>query len=111
MESPQPQSVNSESARNLPQELGIAATEYDAKLFTAIYYNDTQYLSFLIAEGANVNWANKDGITPLLQAAEKGHTECVKLLIAAEAEVNTAYKNGKTPLLLAAEKGHTECVK
>lgn len=110
MESQQPQFVNSESARNQLQELGIAATEYDAKLFTAIYYNDTQHLSFLIAEGANVNWADNYGRTPLLEAAYSGHTECVEMFIAEGADVNTADINGETPLHWAVKKGRTECV-
>jgi cytohesin len=40
----------------------------------------------LIAAGANVNLANKDGETPLYRATLYGHTEIVKLLEAAGAK-------------------------
>ena len=59
----------------------------------------------------DTNATNNDGVTPLLKAAQKGHTEIVTALLAAKADVNAANKtDGVTPLYMAAAKGHTEIV-
>ena len=61
----------------------------------------------LIAAGADVNKARTDdGSTPLLMAAENGHTSTVEKLIAAGADVDKATTtDGVTPLLIAATGG------
>ena len=64
----------------------------------------------LIAANANVNQAENDGVTPLLIACQKGHTEIVTKLIAANADVNQANNNGATPLYVACQNGRAEVV-
>jgi uncharacterized protein len=56
----------------------------------------------LLAAGAKVDAGAKDGITPLLSAAQfcKG-VELVKMLLAAGANVNTRAPGGATPLMFA----------
>ena len=66
--------------------------------------------SFFYLPGVDVNKADKDGSTPLYEAASLGRTECVKLLIASGADVNKADKEGRTPLYWAAVGDHAECV-
>ncbi|KAJ1166417.1 hypothetical protein NDU88_006821 [Pleurodeles waltl] len=40
-----------------------------------------EILEFLLSKGADINAADKHGITPLLSACYEGHTKCVKLLL------------------------------
>lgn len=53
----------------------------------------------------DINLANEvdDGKTPLMYAAEEGHTEIVELLLHKGADLNKKDKNGKTALMLAEE--------
>jgi ankyrin repeat protein len=52
----------------------------------------------LIDHGADVNFANSDGGTPLYVAAEEGHMDAVRGLIEHGANVNIANNNGTTPV-------------
>lgn len=61
-------------------------------LQVAADYGQTDVLSFLIIQGADVNEADKHGISPLLAAIYEGHTECVQLLLEKGAK-----KDGKAP--------------
>ena len=45
-------------------------------------------------------------VTPVFDAADKGHTHVVMELIKAGADVNQANSEGATPLYIAAQKGH-----
>lgn len=58
--------------------------------------------------GANVNCQAKDKATPLLIAAQEGHTECVELLLASGADANLYCNedNWQLPIHAAAEMGH-----
>ena len=58
----------------------------------------------------NINTPDKDGVTPLMQAAYNGNIARVKELLAANAEVNTKSNNGYTALMTAADSGHADCV-
>ena len=72
-------------------------------LHYAADYGQYDVLEFLIQKGADVNLADKHGITPLLAAIWEGHTKCVELLLQ-----KGASKTAKTPegisYLEAAEK-------
>ncbi len=48
------------------------------------------------------------GTTPLLQAAESGHTGVAQLLLQFKADIEARTKYGRTPLLQAAKSGHTD---
>ena len=48
-------------------------------------------------------------ITPLHNAANKGHTPVVAELIRAGADVNIPMSDGTTPLMWAASNGHEAC--
>ena len=65
----------------------------------------------LIASGALVNQAKKDGSTPLYIASCNGHLEVAKHLIASGALVNNANNRRRTPLYIASRKGHLEVAK
>ena len=103
----------SRRAAILLEQMGISPEQYNSSLYAAVRDRETEKISLLLAAGADANWANEDenGTTPLVLAAQKGHTECVRLLLAAPGiDVNKANKDGTTPLSWAAQKGHTENV-
>ena len=55
-----------------------------------------------------MNTKNKDGGTPLHNAAWKGHVEIAKLLIVKNADVTAKDVEGQTPLDWAEEEKHKE---
>jgi ankyrin repeat protein len=57
--------------------------------------------SRLINEGADVNAADDQGLTPLHFAVQRDSVEVVRLLLDAGAEVNATDANGETPLYKA----------
>jgi len=70
-------------------------------LHYAADYGQTEVLEYLINKGANVNLADKHGISPLLAAIWEGHTKCVKLLLTKGASKNGTTPDGKTYLEVA----------
>ncbi|XP_066532511.1 ankyrin repeat and SOCS box protein 2-like [Hoplias malabaricus] len=55
---------------------------------------------------------NKDGWTPLHDAAYYGQTDCLKILLtAAPWMINTRTLKDQTPLILAVSRGHLACMK
>ena len=58
--------------------------------------------------GADLNWRNIRGRTPVWIAAENGNDECLSQLIAAGADVNIANIRGRTPLQVATSR-HASC--
>ena len=61
-----------------------------------------------LALGGRVTARNHQGFTPLLAAAQHGHTEICGLLLANGSNVNDRDTQGFTPLLSAALHGHTD---
>ncbi|KAI7798397.1 transient receptor potential cation channel [Triplophysa rosa] len=57
-----------------------------------------------------VNKHSKNGWSPLLLAAERGHTEVVRLLLQNNARVDVFDEEGKAAIHLAAEQGHQDIV-
>ncbi|XP_067887442.1 transient receptor potential cation channel, subfamily N, member 1 isoform X6 [Heterodontus francisci] len=55
-----------------------------------------------------INKQSKNGCSPLLLAAERGHTEMVKILLLNHARVDVFDEHGKAGLHLAAENGHDQ---
>ena len=68
-------------------------------------------VAMLLSQGARVD-AREQGFTPLLAAAQNGHTDICKLLLeTGKANVKETTPDGLTPLLHAAYKSHTEVCK
>ena len=55
-------------------------------LNVAAQWDQAPVIIELVKAGADVNRARRDGITPLFQAAKKGHEAAVARLLAAKAE-------------------------
>eukprot|EP00617_Octactis_speculum_P021560 CAMPEP_0185752754 /NCGR_PEP_ID=MMETSP1174-20130828/11538_1 /TAXON_ID=35687 /ORGANISM="Dictyocha speculum, Strain CCMP1381" /LENGTH=283 /DNA_ID=CAMNT_0028430319 /DNA_START=71 /DNA_END=923 /DNA_ORIENTATION=+ len=79
-------------------------------LFMAGQEGNTDFIKFLVQEGADVNQAVAGGSTALWIAAQNGHAECVALLLKAGATVDAPNKKGVTPLSVAVHQAHSECV-
>lgn len=76
--------------------------QLNTPLIIASRLGDTERIKELIAQGADVNAANKKGMTPLMNAAFFAENdECATLLLNAGAEVNAADKSGWTPIMYA----------
>lgn len=64
----------------------------------------------LLAQGADPNEGDDDGITALHYAAAEGHLDIVKALFEAGADIDLAEYDGDTALVNASEYGHVEVV-
>ena len=65
----------------------------------------------LLERGADPNFANEYGATPLHRAAEQSNAEMAKLLLEGGANVNAPANDGTTPLHRAVNPGNTELSK
>lgn len=88
---------------------GKAAAKRDSYGRTALHYAAGPELNVgkvkrLIAAGADVNLADKNGFTPLHFAAQENAPKTVKVLLAAGAEVDPPDTYGDTPLWRAVSK-------
>jgi hypothetical protein len=75
-------------------------------LVRAAAIGDKAFTTLLFERGAEVNFKDKDGRTPLSFAAENRHVAVVRLLLMKGAEVNFEDESGQTPLWFAALNGH-----
>lgn len=81
-------------------------------LTSAAYNGDLETVKALVANGADVNAQNDQGITALFMASYGGHIEVVKTLLSCGADVNTITTSGHdTPLIVASQNGFTDVVK
>ncbi len=71
------------------------------KLFEACKRGQIQAIRWLLQNGANVNYLDAQGNTPLMVAAWEGHGNLVDLLIKCGAVVNGKNRFGFTALVLA----------
>ena len=59
----------------------------------------------------DINAADEDGFTPLMNACLEADADCVRELLAAGADVNAVENDGGTALHLAAVNGYADCCK
>jgi ankyrin repeat protein len=78
----------------------------------SVLNNEIEMAKMLIARGANVNVVDKQGMTPLLWAAniDFGDAAMIELLLRAGARTDARNKDGLTPLELARKYGHTNLI-
>jgi ankyrin repeat protein len=70
----------------------------------------TARLRYLLAQGADIDSWDYDGLTSLHYAACRGDLENVRLLLSSGADVNSQHHDSGTPLSIAALKGHADVV-
>ena len=83
-----------------------SVSSWDAKLYKSSFDGDIESLNDALAQGGRVTVRSSEGITPMLAAAERGHTDICSLLLAHGSNVNDQDTKGFTPLLAAAQNGH-----
>jgi hypothetical protein len=81
------------------------------RLVEEIKAGNVAYVKELIESGADVNWQDEQGWTPLNWAAGIGNLEMVKLLVSRSADVFKVGRDQRTPYLIALAAGHVEVVK
>jgi ankyrin repeat protein len=80
-------------------------------LLTAIYHDDLQAVDRLIAAGANVRAANREGVTPLAMASLDGNLPIIDRLLKAGADAKARGPSGETALMLAARNGRVDVIR
>ncbi|WCJ60976.1 ankyrin repeat domain-containing protein [Fontisphaera persica] len=72
-------------------------------LLAAVFHNNTNVIPELLAAGADINLASKDGETPLMMAVSRGDDSVglVKYLIDKGADINRKDNSGRTVIDLA----------
>ena len=83
----------------------------DTELIYAAKEGDILKVKNLLAEGADVNARDKDGITALMVASRVGQIEMVRELQARGADVNAKDNHGGTALMYATDEGGIEVVR
>ena len=84
------------------------------ELVEASRRGDVKTVRMLLSNGADVNYKDDDGRSPLYVASLRGHAEVVEMLISKGASVNDKDIDGLSPLYVASREGHagmTKCKK
>ena len=98
--------LKSKTDVNVPQGDGMTALHW------ATMNNDVELVNLLLAAGADVKAATRNGaMTPLFTACQNGNAAIVTALIKAGANANSVTSYGTTALMLAASSGNAETVK
>jgi ankyrin repeat protein len=79
-------------------------------LVKACIIGDLAAVEKAINEGANVNYKDETGHTPLLISSNSGNIELVKMLISKGADINSKTSFGSTALHIASGLGYIEVV-
>lgn len=86
-------------------------TYYGTPLHSAVKANAIECVQLLLAEGAEINPEESQGISPLHVAAEMGYLHCMNILLNSGCDPNlTLPDTSTTALHLAAEGGCSECI-
>ncbi|HEY9465066.1 MAG TPA: ankyrin repeat domain-containing protein [Vicinamibacterales bacterium] len=87
---------------------GLSAQGQTTPLLQAVLTGERVAVQRVIASGADVNAANRYGVTPLVLAAQRGRGDLIELLLKAGASVKTAeakLPEGQTLVMHAARTG------
>lgn len=79
-------------------------TSGETALHIVVARRDMTWLNFLTQRGADANIADREGLTPLLSAAQIGFVDGAQTLIARGARVNLANGRGETALHIAVQR-------
>lgn len=80
-------------------------------LLVAIEGEDSDWIGFLLNQGADANLAGEDGERPLIAAAREGLKEPTAWLLLKGAKVDGTNKRGETALIAAVQAKQLEIVK
>ena len=76
-------------------------TTGETALHIVVKRNDSRYVSYLLAKGADPNIKDSAGNTPLLVAIDRGYAGLVPILLKGKANPNLVGDGGQTPLIKA----------
>lgn len=79
-------------------------------LMDAVVGNNLNFSLLLIGKGANVSYADEDGVTVITQAAYQGSLEIVQALLQYGADPAACNSEGINALIAAASEGHSAVV-
>lgn len=85
--------------------------EYGELLMISLELGYNNITSLLLQSGADVNFRNSAGQTPLHTAASRERCDAVPILISKGAKIDVPDKEGQTPLHKAADSGNLDAVK
>lgn len=95
----------------LAQDVNAAQGDGMTALHWAAYQEDTKLIAALLAKGARVDAATRNGaLTPIFLAATSGNAQSLKLLLDAGAPVDSRNEHGATPLMFAAASGNVDAL-
>ena len=77
-------------------------------LMDAIVGSNLPFALLLIEKGANISYADNDGVAIITQASYQGFVEVVKALLAKDVDINVANDEGINALIAASSEGHHE---
>jgi len=83
----------------------------DELLLLAAQLGDSDGVGQALAQGADVNAANSDGMTALMFAVQQGNEDCVKQLISQGANLEARREDGQTAATIAQQANHFEIVR
>jgi len=86
-------------------------TNGDGALHIVVRRQDSTYLNYLLARGADPNLRNERGETPLLIASSLGSTDMIETLVKHGANVNMGNSSGETALIRAVQRRDTTMVR
>jgi ankyrin repeat protein len=86
-------------------------TTGETALHIVVKRNDSKYVSYLLARGADPNIKDNAGNTPLLIAIDRGLTGLVPLLLKGKANANFIGEGGQTPLIKAVLRRDEEMIR
>jgi len=78
--------------------MGVKVESASDHLLGAVYHGNLETIDFFLKHGADVNYKDKRGRTPLYEAANKKYPDVCEFLIKAGATVNLKDTSGWTPL-------------
>lgn len=95
--------------------LGLVATAHAQGGVTSLHFaverDDLKAAERLVRAGANVNEANRFGLTPLAIASGNANASMIELLLKSGADANAGTADGETPLMTAASTGSASAVR
>lgn len=83
----------------------------ETALHITVKRRDGTWLRYMIAKGANLNARDRQGMTPLADAAQIGFADGARLLASQGASVDLPDNRGETPLILAVQGHDLETVR
>ncbi|TNE28068.1 MAG: hypothetical protein EP346_10605 [Bacteroidetes bacterium] len=93
------------------QGIDVSGSEGEPTALQAVCYKGfTETCAVLLEAGANPNYKDPNGMSPLHYAAQFNHINIVNLLLEAGADVNATDLNDRKPLDYAVLLNHTEVV-